>query len=538
MNRIRVSTVFAAVLCLFFWNCSSDEENIAPVDQTTTSSTDKAGNANAKTTVYYYVNISGNDTYGNGTASNPWRTLRYAVTKVPANVNNTIKLSQGTFVESGLIEVPTGINIEGSGKDLTIIKAASSFYYYPATPGYASDKFLLRLKAESVTNGNQTLSNFTIDGDSKKLHGGIYVRYRNNVTIDNVRVRYTNFTGIWIWDAQDTNLRTSELLNCSWGSSSYCSGALNVGNITRMYVDNISIDENVGYGIKAIGPSGTNTLNTLKVRGSKISVAPIGLWNSGKAPNIAIEYCNVVLQACEISNCRVDNTISLISTAGAVATGNQTIRIYNNVLDMEKRAQGAGYGVELTIHDVEIDNNYFIKGRYGIANWAAQKANWKIHHNVFYGIQCDGYPGEVLRSQNSGMKNVKFYNNTIEFIGTRTSNVIGLYGGSIQGLYIKNNLIMNNNTSYNYYPNQFIHVENSPAISDLQVWNNLLHKLPIGSVVGNYLSNLTSDPKIKQSGVRPNPYYVPAAGSPIIDAGVGLGFSFLNAAPDIGAYEY
>ena len=75
----------------------------------------------------YYVSTSGNDA-GNGSASSPWRTLRFAVTKIPANQGHTIRISAGTFVESGQFNVPPGVNIEGAGVDQTIIKAASSFH--------------------------------------------------------------------------------------------------------------------------------------------------------------------------------------------------------------------------------------------------------------------------------------------------------------------------------------------------------------------------------------------------------------------------
>jgi len=137
---------------------------------------------------------------------------------------HTIQVGAGTFVEAGLVEVPLGVNITGAGVDVTIFKAASSFYYHPADPGYSTNKFLISLSGFNPTDGNQTLSNFTIDGDSKQLHGGIYVRYRNKVVINSVKVTNTNFTGIWLWDVQDSQLTNSQLVNCSWGSTGFCAG--------------------------------------------------------------------------------------------------------------------------------------------------------------------------------------------------------------------------------------------------------------------------------------------------------------------------
>jgi hypothetical protein len=114
-----------------------------------------------------------------------------------------------------------------------------------------------------------------------------------------------------------------------------------------------------------------------------------------------------------------------------------------------------------------------------------------------------------------------------------------LYGGQSDNIDLKNNLIINSNSSYNYYPNQFIHTENGATITTgLNVASNLLQNLSLGSLVGSILNNLTgNDPKIQKTGVRPTPYYVPVSGSPLIDAGVNVGLAFNGSKPDIGAYE-
>src|SRR5688500_17351927 len=97
----------------------------------------------------YYVSTSGSDATGNGTSTSPWRSLKYAVTRVAASQGHSIKLSAGTFVENGQFNVPLGVSIEGAGIDQTYIKAASSFYFYPSDPGFAIDKFLMTLSSGS-----------------------------------------------------------------------------------------------------------------------------------------------------------------------------------------------------------------------------------------------------------------------------------------------------------------------------------------------------------------------------------------------------
>jgi hypothetical protein len=522
---------FFSVLLLF--QCRQ-KELITPQPTPQTVGKSDTNARSAATT--FYVSPTGNDA-ANGSSATPWKTLKYAVTKTPANQDYTIILSAGTFVENGLIEVPLGVNIIGAGIDQTIIKAASSFYYYPASPAYATDKFLISLNEYNQLAGNQLLSGFTIDGDGKKLHGGIYVRHRNNVTIDGVKVINTHFMGIWLWDVKYSVLKNSQIINSSWGSSSYCVGSLNLGNLDHVEISNLNVNENTGYGIKAIGPSGGNNIFNTNIHDSRVSVSPVGLWNSGSAPNIAIELWQINLVGCQIYNTYVDNTISLVNSNAIPSTGIQTMRVHHNTLDMETRAKGAGYAIELTIHDAEIDHNYFLKGSYGMANWSNPMKNWSIHHNTFYALQGT-YPGEVVRSQWSGLHNVKLYNNTVEFAGTRTINVVGAYGGNSDNIDIKNNLFINNNTSYSYYPNQLVHLENGASVTSLTVKNNLFYKLAVGSVAGVYSGNLTSDPLITLSGTRPDPYYMLKTGSPLINAGLNVGYPYVGTAPDIGALEY
>jgi len=520
-------------IALFLFQCQDEELLTSP---TTNQKNDTSSKTLLTTANSFHVSIIGND-LNDGSATKPWRTLRYAVTKVPPNQGFYIVLSEGTFIESGLIEVPLGVSIIGAGVGKTILKAASSFYYYPATPAYALDKFLIRLNEVNQLNGNQSLSEFTIDGDAKKLHGGIYVRHRNNVTIENVKVQNTNFTGIWLWDIKDSKLINTELVNCSWGSTSYCAGALNLGNLENVEIDRLNVNESTGYGIKAIGPGGNNNIIKLNIHDSRVSVHPYGLWNGGQAPNIAIELWQVNLVGSQIQNSYVDNTISLINSNATPSTGIQTIRVHHNTIDLETRAKGAGYGVELTIHDAEVDHNYFIKGTNGIVNWDNPMKNWNIHHNTFYALQGT-YPGEIVRSQWSGLHNVKLYNNTVEFTGTKTMNVIGLYKGVSENVDIKNNLFINNNTGYSYYPNKLVHLENGATLSGLTVKNNSFYRLPVGTVTGTYQNNQTSDPIITKTGARPSPYYLPLAGSPLINAGLDVGYAYTSTAPDIGAYEY
>jgi len=105
----------------------------------------------------YYVSTSGNDVSGNGSSTTPWKTLKFALSKVPANLGHTIKISAGTFIENGPLNIPPRVNIEGAGAS-TIIKAASSFHY-TMTGTWEVSKFLFQLVSSAGTDGNQSLKN-------------------------------------------------------------------------------------------------------------------------------------------------------------------------------------------------------------------------------------------------------------------------------------------------------------------------------------------------------------------------------------------
>jgi len=493
----------------------------------------------------FFVSPAGNDGNGDGSQSNPWKTLVNACQKVPPGQGHIIHLTAGTFIEMR-IEVPVGISIRGAGRDLTIIRSDPAFYHFPADPGFSVDKFLINLNSNVMSSGQQSIRDLTVEGDQKKLHGAIYVRNRTNVLIQGVGVRKTNFTGIWLWDVQDSRITDVKLEDCAWGSSKWSSAALCFANLERVEIDHLNVDEGFGEGVKSLGTNGTPgaRIHHLDFHDNRISVTPAGKWKTasgGSAPNIAFELWNSDLRDCNIYNNYIDNTISLVMDKPqfAKATGQQTVHIHHNIIDLESRAKGEGYALEIMLHDAEIDHNYISKGKWGIVNWAKDgvMTNWDIHHNVFFGIS-NVYPSNVVLSQHTGLHDVKFYNNTVEFVGTRTTNLFGIKGGPSENIQIKNNLIINSNTAYSHYPNKLILLENGATIQNLEVTNNLLVNLPMGEVAGVYKYNLTADPKIERRGARPTPYYLPGTGSPLIDAGQNMGYSYEGKAPDIGAFEY
>src|SRR4051812_33545559 len=107
-------------------------------------------------------------------------------------------------------------------------------------------------------------------------------------------------------------------------------------------------------------------------------------------------------------------------------------------------------------------------------------------------------------------------------------NVIGLYAGSSDKVDVKKNFAINKRGALNHYTPELVHIQGG-SVTGLQVRNNSVWKMNMGSTSGTVYGNLTSDPRISYSGARPGSYYMPTGGSPLINAGLTNGLSFVGS---------
>ena len=487
----------------------------------------------------YHVSIGGNDGTGDGSAGKPWRTLQHAVSRVPGNQGHTIKLSGGTFVENAFINIPTGVNIEGSGIGVTILKPTSNLYFQSSA--WVFDKYLLNLSGGGA--GNQSIKDLTINGDSKRLYGGILIRDRTNVLIQRVRVEYCYYTGIWIWNSKDSRITESQFKDNAYGSSAGASASIYLSLSEQLEIDNNNVDEAHGRALNAVV---SGKMYNTKIHDNRFSVSPKGNWQTPTGhvvPNICVELYNVDMRGVEVYNNYFDNNLSVVmSDTDYARSGVKTVRIHNNVFDLVTRANGSGHALELMVHDAEVDHNYIWGGSSGIANWEGpgrpSRKNWKIHHNVFYALSS-GYPTSAINFYNNGIDDAHIYNNTLETVGSSTVSFIEVAnGGVVNNLRADNNLIIDSNNSYQWHPNNFINLVGGSRVQNSFARNNFLQKAVLNTVGGiTYSNNKSGDPQIQRSSSRPFPYYASNPGSPLIDAGIQTGSSYAGSTPDIGAHE-
>lgn len=157
-----------------------------------------SGSAPPPPTFNWYVETPGNggsDSNVGNDPSDPFATVAHALSV--ASFGETISVGAGTFIETVYLLPPRGVSIYGAGIDITIIKAHSSLYFNYTGSVWYFDKFLFQVTSTTMSDGDQTFKDFTIDGVSKQTRGLMYIDKRRNVTTDNLKFVDGQATGIW-----------------------------------------------------------------------------------------------------------------------------------------------------------------------------------------------------------------------------------------------------------------------------------------------------------------------------------------------------
>jgi hypothetical protein len=132
----------------------------------------------------WYVSTTGSNTTGNGSLSNPWQTIQFAVNNSFVVTGDAINVAPGTYIECVLIS--KSIILKGATGQMTttIIKA-------PATLPPASDP-LSSIIIVSGTGVNFEISGLTIQGPGPSGCGsmgrGIFIRDGANANIHNNQI--------------------------------------------------------------------------------------------------------------------------------------------------------------------------------------------------------------------------------------------------------------------------------------------------------------------------------------------------------------
>ncbi len=529
----------------------------------------------------YYVSPLGNDASGTGTLANPWKTLKKATSTV-TGTGNIIHLVAGTYTETQSSSLPVGVSIEGEGYASTIVVSTVSGQWTT----------LLTLSSGQDTNGNQSISGITFDGQyvnetTYKTWIAIWITGRSNVVIHDCRIINFKDRGV-IYDGNDATDPHSDPGHYATGNKFYNNTVLNSAANTGNY----------GAGLLNIGgQQGMEIYNNTLVQTQRPNFKngwPIKYWDEGWLKGVKI-YNNTLTKAPYVGSYPGENgdwdfAIEFFNIMG--------IEIYNNTI------QGS------------IDLNYNRKGSYAFCAWihhntlnhSTLNSNFEsgiilefrtesilIEDNSFNNV-CSGVQFNTRGVNNTGGNNPEtpapaggysvLSNNIIRrnlFSNVYQGNGVGTAAGitvisegtddpQIQGLDIYNNTIVAKAGDAPWIAVDFTSM-GAPTASGTNI--NVRNNIVVGfgdawlkgtNGAGNtHITGMTvthNDAYNNGNGNVPswpggnpanytynnnralNPLFISAtdfrlqATSPLIDAGINVGIPFVGAAPDGGYKEF
>ena len=481
----------------------------------------------------------------NGT-SQAWKTLSYACGR--ASRNDTIHLDANlNYVDRSRCNLAPGVTIEGAGVDTTRITAD---YASGDGNGYIHSE----QESQNVFRGNNEISGFTLDGSSKTLGTGIWIRGYDHINIHDMKFQHINSHAIVLagytgWSSFKQGMLTPpaayghgdvihdvRIDDCSTKTTVKYDdryGAVDLEGLADSKFYNMHINENYpghGTGIKAV----PGWLSNVKFYNNTI-------LNNESDPNcFAMEVYNLI-NGSEIYGNKFRHLVSL--NGGPVqAVGTWNLKIHHNDF---KLPAGDESGNEFSHNNVDIYQNYFHDGTVPAAGiWTtngltgAYVRNWRFHHNVVYNTSN----GILMVSQSSaaGSNNIEVYNNVFD---TMTGNPWGGYGfngealsGSCRGVTVKNNIFRNCAAG----------PANFKSFTNVVFDHNLLHGNGNNDAVREGTAGIHN--KVAVPGfagishpdlARPDAYYaVTGKASNLYGSGADVGLPFKSKAPGIGPYEY
>lgn len=369
----------------------------------------------------FYISPSGLDT-NNGSQASPWKSLKRA-SSVPTG--SVIHIGAGTYVETQQSFIAPGVSIEGEGASSTIIKSSLTGTW----------STLLSLESSSLTNGGQTISDLTLDGQyisesNFKTWTGISTTFRHNVIINNCQIIGFYDRGV-IFNGNGDSRSTiptdpgiyttgNKVTNCTFlntarnNTGNYIGGQLNIGGTKGMEIlGNIMIQDQ-----RVAGKNGE----------------PIKYWGSGY--NLGLRIVNNVLKRLNFSSNQYN---------GSNGDWNFAIELFNSS------------GLEIGGNTLQgsIDLNYNRKGSYPYSFWCHDNVS---DHSPFNQREEDG----IILEFESGdfiIENNKFFNQAVGItFNVRTPNEnggynnpkpVGGYSAVVNGI-IRNNLFAENYSSFSY----------------------------------------------------------------------------------------
>lgn len=596
-NRSKNSLLLAKFFTFFlmgmvlFTACKKEEELLPSAS--TVNLNDTILKAGAPT---YYIAPTGSDATGNGTYAKPWASL-YKASQMVTTSGNIIHIAAGTYTESHVCSIAVGVSIVGDGAT-TIIKGT-----HATTGTYDQTGATILLNSSSQgTNGNQSLSYFTLDGNALAGSRAICVRNRGHVLIHHMTIK--NFflggvvfynSGAWSENVPAAYETGNQLYNCTIDNCGDVDATWNGGGLIMIACQqDLLIHDNLLYSNKRVGAHSGNIINAGGKHFKGVKYYNNHSWKPDQTTgwNFHIEVWNNE-GGFEIYNNTFTGGATAVDMGGhnsAIGTYAYSWSIHDNIFEQNTPTNLNTVGDCLLVEcyytyktliynntfnngfrgvtivpwhggDIHVYNNVFNKVLYPILSNYSSQGHAENTSKVINGIYI--YRNKVYVKYDAGYKNgaftfkstnglatsnINIYNNTLV-----TDNVVhqgGIEfligsGSSISNVNIKNNIFC-------YFTNVGpFRCANSGTFNGLHLENNLSYNkanfniLPkfTGTAISHY-TYVNNIPKSNTTQVSPR--FVNEAthdfrlqsGSPAINAGVIVGLPYSGSAPDISTYEF
>lgn len=518
--------------------------------------------AQAQTT--HYISPTGSDGSGTGSVGNPWQSL-YKATSTVTTPGDTIFVNAGTYTETVQSVLAPGVSITGAG-NTSVIKSTLTAVF--------TEIINMRSVSEG-TAGNQSISYIKMDGDTLTTSWGICVAARSGVTIHHCefvdfRETAVNFSGITAptgaggpaVHATGNSFHDNVVYNCSSNTtlfdSKYGKGCLQFGGQDGFLCYNNDIQQphrvssngdDVGWPVKMANEGYTKGC---KVFNNILKRAPIAATNGDNQNwNFSFEMWNVQ-GGLEIYNNILQGEIDLADCYKY--TYPFAVKIYNNTSSQPALSafQAYAFRLETDEYDIEIFGNigYNLGGAivfnpkdyfpYDGSGINVHRIN--IHGNLFYNMGVTGGGGTLVLPDNrttnalTYFDDVYFDNNTL-IAASGSAPHFGIELPSYEGAATKRIYCRNNHfEGFSINP---VLIGNGDNLDSLFLQNNNFYNNGSNSVLVFSGAAPTHYTNSGNTTVAPNlnGSYQPNVGSPLIDAGLDIGYAFNGGAPDKGYYE-
>lgn len=521
----------------------------------------------------YYIATNGSDSAA-GTSTAPWRTLAKACSTVTTS-GDTIHIKAntagGTYTESQQCNLAPGVNIEGEGKTNTIVKTSITGAW----------SVYMQLESNPGTNGNQSISNFTLDGQANTTGNasgtwyGIWIQGRNNVSVHDMK--FTNFfASATLFAGHSTTNPTTWAGPFATGNSFYNNDGTNCAGI-------IPEAGWSGSGCLLIGGQDGmdihhNNLNTT-ARPIERNGWPIKYWDNGflkgvhihdntfiKSPfhstqpfsppnwDFAVEFFNV--RGMEFDHNYVQGSVDINYIYKD--TYPYGLWAHDNILDHATPNYThfeSGFIFEYKAEKVIVENNIINNKSVGISFNTRTPSNTGgytfacgtggcsanidnvIRNNVFSNIYSSGGTTSGLtfiseQGDNPYISNMQIYNNTF----VAKAGQPALFGldftsqpnGNVNGLHIRNNIFQG--FAIGSIVNQAAQTQSNVVITHNDTWNTAAPTFAGSGVTMN--NNLSLAPNF----ISLTDFHLQNI-SALIDKGINVGLPFNGTAPDMGRWE-